>query len=118
MWMSFSALSASRNNSCAITTFATSSLIGVPRKMMRSMRSREKTSYVRSPRLERSMTYGVYRVGIGSSSSVLGLDFIFFHQPFEDFVFGDAALDFLETSALFQLRVKLSGIQSAFFGLL
>ena len=36
----------------------TSSLIGAPRKTIRSIRSREKMSYVRSPRLERSMMYG------------------------------------------------------------
>jgi hypothetical protein len=40
-------------------TFATSSSISVPRKMMRSMRSREKTSYERSPREDRSMMLGV-----------------------------------------------------------
>ena len=34
--------------------FATSSSSSVPRKMMRSRRSREKMSYPRSPRLERS----------------------------------------------------------------
>jgi hypothetical protein len=39
-----------------MTVFATSSVTGVPRKTMRSIRSRENTSYERSPRLERSMT--------------------------------------------------------------
>ena len=61
--MSFPGLSASRKSSCAMTTFATSSSISVPRKMMRSMSSRENTSYVRSPRLERSMIEGMKMVG-------------------------------------------------------
>ncbi|MND03133.1 hypothetical protein D3C83_228120 [compost metagenome] len=56
--MSRPALSASRNSSCAMMMFATSSFTGVPRKTMRSMSIREKMSYVRSPRLDRSITYG------------------------------------------------------------
>ena len=58
-WIGFSGLSASRNSSCAMMMFATSSLIGDPRNTMRSISKREKMSYVRSPRLERSMIYGM-----------------------------------------------------------
>ena len=38
--------------------FATSSLIGAPRNTIRSISRREKMSYVRSPRDDRSMMYG------------------------------------------------------------
>ena len=44
MYTSLSGLSASRKSSCAMMMFATSSLIGAPRKTIRSMRSREKMS--------------------------------------------------------------------------
>jgi choline dehydrogenase len=43
------------NSGCAMMMLETSSLIGAPRNTIRSIRSREKMSYVRSPRLERSM---------------------------------------------------------------
>src|SRR5580765_2226277 len=57
-WMSLSGSSASRNNICAMTRFAISSSIYVGRKMMRSLRSREKMSNARSPRGVCSTTIG------------------------------------------------------------
>jgi len=39
-WMSRPGLSASRKSICAMIMLATSSLIGVPKKMIRSIRSR------------------------------------------------------------------------------
>src|SRR6266545_448470 len=56
--MSLSGSSASRNNICAMTRLAISSSIYVGRKMIRSLRSREKMSNARSPRGVCSMTIG------------------------------------------------------------
>src|SRR6185295_7451863 len=56
--MSLSGSSASRNNICAMTRLAISSSIYVGRKMMRSLRSREKMSNARSPRGVCSTTIG------------------------------------------------------------
>src|SRR6476660_8586745 len=56
--MSLSGSSASKNSICAIARLATLSSIGVPIKMMLSLRRREKMSYARSPRLVCSTTIG------------------------------------------------------------
>src|SRR5215213_3584817 len=56
--MSLSGSSLSRWSSWAMTRLAMVSSIGVPRKMIRSLRSREKMSNERSPRLVCSMTMG------------------------------------------------------------
>src|SRR5687768_15986096 len=117
MWMSRSGLSASRNRSCAITTFATSSFIGVPRKIMRSMRRRDKTTEVRSPRLDRSITYGVYSVGMTDCSSAFGLNFVSFREPVEDLLLRQAARYLHDAADLFQLSVQLPRIYPALFPL-
>src|SRR6266498_3371902 len=57
--MSFSGFSASRNSNWAMMMFETVSSTGWPRKMTLSLRSREKMSYVRSPRLVCSTTQGI-----------------------------------------------------------
>src|SRR5215218_9053870 len=56
--MSLSGSSLSRWSSWAMTRLAMVSSIGVPRKMIRSLSSREKMSNERSPRLVCSMTMG------------------------------------------------------------
>src|SRR5580765_3800121 len=56
--MSLSGSSASRNSICAMTRLAISSSTYVGRKMMRSLRSREKISNARSPRGVCSTTIG------------------------------------------------------------
>ena len=44
IWMSFEASTDSKNSSCAMIMFATSSSMGTPRMMMRSIIRRENTS--------------------------------------------------------------------------
>src|SRR3954469_6176690 len=56
--MSLSGSDDSRCSSCATMRLATWSSTAEPRKMMRSLSSREKMSYSRSPRAVRSMTVG------------------------------------------------------------
>src|SRR5262249_39397916 len=56
--ISLSGSSLSRNRNCAITMLATSSLISVPRKTMRSLSRRLKMSQLRSPRCVVSTTVG------------------------------------------------------------
>ena len=51
-----------------MTMLATSSLIGVPRKMMRSLSRREKMSHPRSPRWVCSITVGMRMLLRGSMS--------------------------------------------------
>src|SRR5215208_7630365 len=46
-------------------------------------------------------------------SSAFGLDFVSFHEPLEDLVLCEAALDFLEAPALLHLRIELSRVYSA-----
>ena len=124
MLMSRSGLSASRNSSWAMMMLATSSLIGVPRKMMRSMRSREKMSYVRSPRLDRSMTYGridghsaflvLREIGERPEQPALRVLYqVLLAQPGEHLVLGDAPLELLESPSLLQRRVHLSRLRAA-----
>src|SRR6476619_6603245 len=84
--MSLSGLSASRNRSWAMMMLATSSLIGAPRNTIRSMRSREKMSYVRSPRLE---------------------------EPAEGLLLGDGALELGQAVGLLQVAVELPGGNAA-----
>src|SRR5439155_15451637 len=67
IWISLPAPSASRNNSCAMMMFATSSSISDPRNRIRSSSNREKMSYVRSPLFERSTTYGIDNLDMVSS---------------------------------------------------
>src|SRR3989442_3048675 len=64
--MSLSGSSASRKSICAITRFASSSSMNVGKKMIRSLRSREKMSNARSPR-------GVCSMTIGTSAILLSL---------------------------------------------
>ena len=45
------------------------------------------------------------------------MNFVFFQQPLENLVFGEASLDFLQAPALLELRVKLTGIYPTLFGL-
>src|ERR1700730_5919256 len=61
--MSLSESSASRNSSWAMTRLAISSSIWVGRKMIRSLRSREKMSNARSPRAVCSTTIGISAIG-------------------------------------------------------
>src|SRR4051794_32980715 len=56
---SFSGSSDARNNSCAMITFAMSSLTSWPRNTMRSLSRREKMSQPRSPRCVCSTTVGM-----------------------------------------------------------
>src|ERR1700730_2311325 len=61
--MSLSGSSASRNSIWAMTRLAFSSSIWVGRKMIRSLRSREKMSNARSPRAVCSTTIGISAIG-------------------------------------------------------
>src|SRR3954454_23357734 len=61
--MSLSGSADSRCSSCATMRLATVSSTAEPRKMIRSLRSREKMSYSRSPRAVRSMTIGTRGMG-------------------------------------------------------
>src|SRR4029453_17967938 len=62
--MSLSGSSASRYSIWAITRFASSSSMKVGRKMMRSLRRREKMSNARSPRGVCSTTIGTRAIGV------------------------------------------------------
>src|SRR6266700_5236207 len=63
MLMSLVASSLCRNNSCATVTLATMSSMGVPMKMIRSFKRREKMSQPRSPRGVDSTTLGIIPLG-------------------------------------------------------
>src|SRR6266536_824733 len=69
--MSLVASSLWRNNNCATVTFATMSSMGVPMKMIRSFKRREKMSQPRSPRGVDSTTLGI--MPLGSRISALPL---------------------------------------------
>src|ERR671937_169602 len=66
--MSASGSSASRKSSCATIRFADCSLTSVPRKTIRSRRSREKMSNERSYRPSDSTTIGINVLLIGCAS--------------------------------------------------
>src|SRR3954451_9391071 len=70
MLMSFSGSSDSRCSSCATTTFATWSSIGVPTKITRSRSRREEISTAPSPRASCSTTIGT----IGMSVALLAAE--------------------------------------------
>src|SRR6266536_4273290 len=69
--MSLVASSLWRNNNCPTVTFATMSSMGVPMKMIRSFKRREKMSQPRSPRGVDSTTLGI--MPLGSRISALPL---------------------------------------------
>ena len=70
--MSLSGSSLSRNSSWAMMMLAMSSLTAVPRKMIRSLSSREKMSQPRSPRWVCSMTVGMMKLcGAGGMESFI-----------------------------------------------
>jgi hypothetical protein len=66
MLTSWSGFSLSRCSSWALMTLATVSSMGVPKKMMRSLKSREYRSKTRSPRVLCSTTVGTKSSRIGS----------------------------------------------------
>src|SRR5512133_1304314 len=72
--MSLSGSSDSRNRSWAMTTLATSSSIGGPRKTIRSLSRREWMSYARSPRWVCSITIGIGMYGIAAPFGLSRLD--------------------------------------------
>ena len=67
--MSFSGLSPSRNNSCAMMLLATISVTALPKMTIRSLSKRLKISQARSPRCVCSITLGKNVISSSSSES-------------------------------------------------
>src|SRR5215831_17872505 len=95
--MSLSGSSASRNSIWAITRFASSSSMKVGRKMIRSLRRREKMSNARSPRGVCSMTIGTSATG--PPTLRLRVDLGVLDQQRQDLGFPQAQPEVVEVAA-------------------